>query len=233
MNFKSLFFLLSLFILNACSDGDEMQTENPIDNCVSKDCGPGECIDGTCDCPKGFEGDQCEIESTQKKRLLKSYSINSKIKAEYQYSSAGNLIKQFDYVPSGRQTKNYIYLGDTVFVIEHLQNEEVLRWKFFKSDLFAMTIEKHNADFELQEFWKLSLPDDCGYALSKYFSADGDLYLTSTFSNDGDNCGGHLISEYLNGSIKSPIQYERDNKKNPIPDIRKYFHDYEQGNTTK
>lgn len=32
------------------------------DPCKSVDCGPGDCIEGVCDCPDGFTGANCEIE---------------------------------------------------------------------------------------------------------------------------------------------------------------------------
>lgn len=51
------FQLLILFLLLGLFAGCE-----PVDPCKKIECGPGECVEGTCDCPCGFSGVHCEIE---------------------------------------------------------------------------------------------------------------------------------------------------------------------------
>ncbi len=53
---KSNHFLLVILLL-VLSIGCE-----PIDPCEDRDCGPGNCVEGICDCPCGFTGDNCEEE---------------------------------------------------------------------------------------------------------------------------------------------------------------------------
>ena len=49
-----LFFLVLLLGLHiGCEPGDP---------CIDVECGPGDCVEGICDCPCGFSGVNCEIE---------------------------------------------------------------------------------------------------------------------------------------------------------------------------
>jgi len=53
---KSLHLFCLVFILGLCIGCD------PADLCEDTQCGPGVCIDGSCECPCGFSGVNCEIE---------------------------------------------------------------------------------------------------------------------------------------------------------------------------
>ena len=54
MKLSQLLFLILLFGL--CIGCE------PVDPCEDLECGPGNCVDGICDCPCGFTGANCEIE---------------------------------------------------------------------------------------------------------------------------------------------------------------------------
>lgn len=61
MDMKNFFRLLSIVLVLAMySCGDDMPE---VDNCDGIECGAGVCDDGTCDCPEGLEGTNCEINS--------------------------------------------------------------------------------------------------------------------------------------------------------------------------
>lgn len=49
--FQFVFLILLLGILAGCEP----------DLCENVDCGPGDCLEGICECPEGFIGDNCEI----------------------------------------------------------------------------------------------------------------------------------------------------------------------------
>lgn len=58
---KKLFFIPA-FILGAFL----LFTPSCADNCKDVNCGTGVCVDGTCECGDGYEGENCEIEWSAK-----------------------------------------------------------------------------------------------------------------------------------------------------------------------
>lgn len=63
---KLMFLLLSLLSVLSCVD-------DPCDNTICYN--DGYCVDGTCDCPLGFIGDDCGFQVTPSKIVIKSIII--------------------------------------------------------------------------------------------------------------------------------------------------------------
>ena len=76
-NFLLLFLCLSgtLLLLNACEEEEMMEEMDP---CESVEClNGGTCTDGTCSCPTGFTGTNCETTTGCTDELAVNYDMNA------------------------------------------------------------------------------------------------------------------------------------------------------------
>lgn len=107
--------LCALFIFG-CSDDEDPIVEE-ADPCLNVECqNGGECDNGTCNCPEGFEGEFCENEVIELLDLqLKKIVFEDKIE-EYTYFEDNKVMQRtVTILDSGNVlVEPYEYVGDTV-----------------------------------------------------------------------------------------------------------------------
>jgi hypothetical protein len=208
--------------------------ENPCEEitCINN----GVCIDGVCDCPEGFGGENCEVNLFDVKLLRSSeefISDNTYFRKEYQYYPNGKIRSEAFIDENGIKTDSlhYYFNGDTL-VLDHWTINSiysaVLREKVYPLEEGKYIHEYFNCPpngFDFTHSNITSLNPECG------IDSITATTVKTFFEFNDDNCG-HLQTSFKNGELTFHNRVTRDDKNSPCLNLWCHFYDYEIGNIT-
>lgn len=225
--------MILVIFLSSCREGGQLLA----DPCEDVLCGPGTCIDGDCDCPEGFAGENCEQDLADVELKLKSIKEDGVRKFEYEYTFEGNLLKRTFYNDLGEFQFRSDYSYDQALNILTVENtnssNNISSLNYYQLDENGkLTREFYNASQVLVLSYVYSFFPDCGISLSQATNASGGV---SSIVNDltGNNCDRSESLFDDTGALTRYREFETDGKNNPILSPIHYFVDFNLSNTVK
>jgi len=229
--YLSLPLFIFLFIIGCKEDPGPCESIN----CLNE----GVCLEGVCNCPEGFEGENCEIDLSKIERRLKS------IKSEYlefrdityfTYDQDGNIdsLEVFTITNFGlevlRKTKLYYQINDTIFrddfnIDNHLYRRE--KWILQDDGVISQVFTSIDSSVPLTyagsnlEF----VDNNCGFRKVQY----SQIRCDENFFTD-ENCSYIRESQNSNGEVVRETIVMRDDKNYPIKNEYDYIHQFTGGN---
>jgi len=210
----ALFFLA--FMFNQC--GEPCQDISCQNN--------GTCLDGICNCPDGFEGDNCEINLNQK---LKRFSQSGLLIAEYEYNSENKLSKRTTYDTDSNISNESVFTirGDTIIETIFLHGlNSTYENKYFQESALNFVknsyfIGENATNFSSKITYKFNTA--CGMSEQINFNAFETQQTSSNWVYNENNC--NYFVTYLNQdeTIHASINTVVLDKPSPLPTVFDYF----------
>lgn len=237
----SLFLLSFILMISACKK----------DLCESTNClNGGECIDGTCECPEGFEGDNCQISN----QMLKSITLNGTLLTTFEYNEDGNIAAligdqinyTFEYkkdtviqyyvnnLSNSEGYTEYVSLGSGDIKSQSYYDEIMFSEYSLYSDLssscgFAKKEFRYSInDQVISESNKNFIDENCSYTIEVVYLADNTTFLKQEVIIDDKNYYYSSATPIISGNIQygNIISYTEQDEAGEINLLNSYTSEY-------
>lgn len=227
MKYSIILAALISVIFNSCN--------NP---CASVEClNNGICVEGTCECPEGFTGQNCETNMFAQKRLLRfeeRIDGNGYYKIEYTYDQNNNIesrqvIDENNNILGGW---NFYFANDTLFQDRwtDFETQEIRR----REKLFQISGNQYQRDdynlgpngLEYSQSSTYIIENNCGVLMV----SNPSIVITNEFSDE--NCSHVATTLNSSNQLINLVSILRDSKNSNCLDRFCHFYDHSFGNTT-
>jgi hypothetical protein len=219
---KSIFILTILIIVTSCSEPcDEISCLND-----------GICVEGICECPDGFTGENCEIQIL---RLKKRTQINGR-SYEVMYNADGYISndKIFENGTDLLQESSYVYSLDTLFqTIDIPPTSPSILHKIYRqssNELINERYQRNGSIWDLQERKTTTYNSNCGPTEATSLFPNGLIAYSQTWEYNEENCSMNTTTLTPDNTLVGKAEASKADGNNPYHYGFDYFIEFPNSN---